>query len=249
MGINVAEFLEVARPALKAGDADALAQAVGQRWHPKSLCTLLTHHDHDVRRVAAVTLGLVGDASCVGCLARTLHDEDAQVTEMAEHGLWSIWFRCCDPAAADPFAQGMALLAEDDAASHQRAIDYFRQAIRIDPTFAEAHNQCGIARFFLGHWQDCIADCQQALLRQPCHFGAMSCMGHCHAHLGDLHKALDCYRRAVAINPRLTAIANAVQRLEHELESDAPDPHDAVQPTQSQAQAISQALGVPSRLN
>jgi len=235
MGIDVSQFLEVARPALKAGDADALAAAINQRWRPKTLCSLLGHADHDVRRVAAITLGLVGDGSCVGCLARALHDTDAQVTEMAEHALWSIWFRDGDPAAAEPFAAGMTLLAEDSDDAHQQAIDRFREAIRIDPAFAEAHNQCSIARFFLGHWRDCIEDCQQALLRQPCHFGAMAGMGHCYAHLGDLHKALDCYRRAVAINPRLTAIANAVRRLEAELDTDPLNPEPTHQPTPSQA--------------
>jgi len=240
MSVDVARFLEWVCPALKAGDPDALAETVNQRWRPRELCDLLSHTDPDVRRVAAMTLGLVGNGSCVGCLARSLHDEDAKVNEMAEHSLWSIWFRSCDPRAAEPFSTGMSLLSEDDAASHEQAIDQFRAALRIDPAFAEAYNQCGIARFFLGQWHDSIEDAKQALLRQPCHFGAMAGMGHCYAHLGDLYNALACYRKAVAINPRLTAIANAVERLEQELD---PAPDCNVQP------ALSQALGIPSRMN
>lgn len=215
MPIDPSQFLEAVRPALETGDAELLAERVRRRWAPRTICTLLRHGDSDVRRVAAVTLGLVGDASCIGCLARALHDPDEQVNQMAEHGLWAIWFRSCDCKAAYPFQEGMALLA---AESYEAAIDKFRAAIELDPAFAEAYNQCSIARFFLGQWRDSIEDARQALLRQPCHFGAMAGMGHCYAHLGDLRKALDCYRRAIAINPRMTAIARAVQRLERELE-------------------------------
>lgn len=179
----------------------------------------MCHADVDVRRVAAVTLGLIGDETCVGCLARALHDGDEQVNEMAEHALWGVWFRSCQPRAAAPFQEGVALL---NAESYKCAIDRFRDALRIDPAFAEAYHQCALARFFLGQWRDSIEDCQQTLLRQPAHFGAMASMGHAHAHLGELHEALSCYRRAVAINPRMTAVAQAVKRLEREIEP-APD--------------------------
>ncbi len=143
-----------------------------------------------------------------------LHDSDEQVNQMAEHGLWSIWFRSCEPAAAHAFHEGISQIAQED---YEKAIDCFREAIHIDPAFAEAYNQCGIARFFLGQWRDSIEDSQQALLRQPCHFGAMAGMGHCYTHLGELRNALDCYRRVVAINPRMTAIASAIEHLEQQL--------------------------------
>ncbi len=54
---------------------------------------LLGDPDVDVRRVAAFTIGLVGDQSATACLAQALHDVDLQVNQMAEYGLMSIWFR------------------------------------------------------------------------------------------------------------------------------------------------------------
>lgn len=235
--IDPRQFLEIAQPALAAGDAELLAQRVGCRWQPRELCALLRHADADVRRVAAITLGLIGDDACVGCLARALHDADGQVNEMAEHGLWSIWFRSCKPEAAPPFEQGMEHLAAD---AHQSALEQFQHAVHLDPDFAEAYNQSGIARFFLGQWGESIADYQQALVRQPAHFGAMAGMGHSHAHLADFPQALDCYRRAVAINPRMTAIARAVERLEREIEPTT-DPSVAV--------GLSPSLGGAIRAN
>lgn len=212
--IDPAQFLATAQSALASGNAEVLAQRIGSRWKPGAICKLLEHADADVRRVTAIVLGLVGDQSSVGCLARALHDSDSQVNEMAEHAMWSIWFRSCAPEATASFREGMALLASE---CYDAAIDNFRLTLRIDPAFAEAYNQCGIARFFLGQWRDSIEDCQQALLRQPAHFGAMANMGHSYAHLGEMHQALDCYRRAIAINPCMTAIEQAIERIEREI--------------------------------
>lgn len=214
MKIDPKEFLAVVHDPLAAGDAAALADAVRERWPARALCELLHCPQCDVRRVVAVALGLIGDPSCLGPLTRALHDADEQVNEMAEHGLWSIWFRASRPAAARPFHEGVALVSME---CYQEAVDKFAEAAAIDPDFAEAHNQSGIARFLLGQWQSSLRDSEQAVLRMPGHFGAISGMGHCYAHLNDLEQALDCYRGALAINPRMPAIARAVHRLEVKL--------------------------------
>lgn len=218
MSVDPDQFLYFVRHPLARGDATALAQAVLARWKPAELCPLLSCPDVDVRRVAAVVLGLVGGRSCVDCLAQALHDPDHQVNQMAEHGLWAIWFRLGDPQAAKPFQEGVTLLA---AESYAGAIRRFERAIAVDPSFAEAYNQCAIAHFLLGQWQASLEDARMAVERMPVHFGAMAGMGHCYAHLGDLNQALACYRRALAINPQMHAIAQAVERLQGKLQCDA----------------------------
>lgn len=225
MQVNPGEFLAVVRPALETGDAARLAEEVRQRWTPRQLCSLLGSRDLDVRRVTAVTLGLVGDSTCVGCLARALHDDDDQVNQMAEHGLWSIWFRAGSPAAAKPFSRGVQNLCAED---YRAATAEFDEATRIDPEFAEAYNQCAIAHFFLGEWRESLADCERAVRLMPSHFGAISGMGHCYAHLGDLPAALRCYRRAVAINPRMPAIERAIERLQLKLSNDSSGMFEAI---------------------
>jgi tetratricopeptide (TPR) repeat protein len=217
MQVDPVQFMQVVRPALASGDATRLAEEVRSRWTPRQLCGLLGHPKTDIRRVTAITLGLVGDRGCVGCLARALHDEDEQVNQMAEHGLWSIWFRSGKPAASKPFSDGVALLC---AESYPQAMEKFEEAFRIDPNFAEAYNQCAIAHFFLGEWEPSIRDCERTIKLMPSHFGAVSGMGHCYAQVGELKKALQCYRRALAINPRMPAIARAVRRLQAKLRAE-----------------------------
>ena len=226
MQVDATEFLAAVLPALEAGDARRLAQAVRYRWKPRQICSLLRNADPDVRRVAAMALGFVGDRSSVEFLTRALHDEDKQVNQMAEHGLWSIWFRSGDAKASQPFSQGVAMLS---AECYVAAVDSFRRAIAIDPEFAEAYNQCAIAHFFLSDWREAINDCDQTLALMPAHFGAMSGMGHSFVHLGELDKAFLCYRKALAINPRMLAIARAIQRLEAKVQNSSKAPSQSSQ--------------------
>lgn len=209
--IDGQSFLAAVRPLLAAGDAQQLALTVQASWKPAAVCGLLADPDSDVRRVAAMVIGLVGDHSCVACLARALHDADAQVNEMAEFGLWSIWFRSGDAKAVPSFSEGVALLNRE---AYEAAIERFELSTRIDPDFAEAYNQCSLAHYLLGHWEEAIADARRTIRRVPQHFGAVAGMGHAYVQLGNFEQALQCYKQAMAINPRMEAIARVIERLE-----------------------------------
>ena len=59
-----------------------------------------------------------------------------------------------------------------------------------------------------------MEDCRRAVEHMPLHFGAWAGMGHCHAHLGRIQEAVECYRRALSINPHLDGIPQAILELE-----------------------------------
>jgi len=210
MGVNARDFLEVTQPALAEGSATELARAVQARWSAEEVCPLLDHPEANVRRVAAVTLGLIGGQSVIDCLAAALHDTDRQVNEMAEHGLWSIWFRLCGPAACEPFRRG---LANVEAERYAAAIAPLEHAQQQAPDFAEAYSQCAIARFFVGQIDEAIDDYQSTLRLMPCHFGAMAGLGHCYTHLDRLDEALACYRKTLEIHPRMAGVREAMERI------------------------------------
>ncbi|MEM9753082.1 MAG: tetratricopeptide repeat protein [Planctomycetota bacterium] len=215
MAVALAEkFMHVVTPALNAGDVEALRDGVSQRWKPSELCGLLQHADLEVRRTAVVTLGIVGDRGVVGCLTRCLHEPDEQVQQFAEDALWSIWFRLGKPASAEKFREGVIALTEDRYEDAVRALD---RAIARDPEFAEAYNQLAIAHYLSNQWEASMVACRQALSLMPTHFGAMAGLGHCYAHRGRLRQAIDCYRRALTINPQMSPIADAKARLEKQL--------------------------------
>ncbi|MCE9592525.1 MAG: tetratricopeptide repeat protein [Planctomycetes bacterium] len=203
--------MQAVLPHLKGCNAGALAEAVTSRWPVTDVCGLLGHSEIDVRRVAAVTIGLIGDKHSIPPLVRSLRDADEQVNQMAEYALWSIWFRGGNAKAARPFREGVSMLA---AEKYDSAAACFEESTRIDHDFAEAYNQGAIAQFFLGQWQRSINSCKRAIERVPQHFGAISGMGHCYTQMGQLDQALLCYRQALKINPRMPAITRACHRIE-----------------------------------
>ena len=215
--ISIDEFLQAVSPALEAGDTDALFEAVNGRWSNQDLCCLLRHRESEIRSVAVLVLGVAGDRSIVGCLTRCLHDPAAEVSRFAEDALWSIWLRSGKPEATLHFHAAMQALASD---RFEEAIEGFHRAIEIDPDFAEAYNQLSIVHYLRHDWRASMSACRQTLALMPTHFGALAGLGHIHAHLHELRQAVDCYRRALAINPHMHCIAEAKADLEKQL-SDA----------------------------
>lgn len=209
--IDPREFIGSLEPSLSSGNFEEAVARVRSRWTPAQVTALLMDKSADVRKVAALSLALVGDGHCVGPLAVTLHDADAMVVQMAEHALWSIWFRMGSPAAVGLVKCGNHHMHHGN---YQCAVEKFTQAIHEDQQFAEAYNQRAIALYLSDRLADSIADCKAALALVPQHFGAMSGMGHCHAHLEEWRQARHCYRLALAIHPRLEGIQGSLEQID-----------------------------------
>jgi tetratricopeptide (TPR) repeat protein len=209
--VNADRFVNTLQPALAEGDLDRLLELVHEHWDTPQLCSLLKNSQVDVRRLAALVLGLISDRSAIGHLTRSLHDSDEHVHHYAEDALWSIWFRAGQDDAFEPFGEGLDSLAEEE---FEDAVERFRETTHVDPEFAEAFNQWSIAAYMLGHWAESREAAQRAIALMPTHFGALAGLGHCHAHLGQVEEAIDCYRRALAVNPRMDAVLWAKRQLE-----------------------------------
>lgn len=209
--IDSDQFIATVKPALADHDAEALARIVREHWTIEQLCCLMSHGSLDARKVVCLTLGLVGCDGCLACLAHALHDDDTVVAELAEHAMWSIWFRSGAHEAMPHFTEALQAMDEHD---YETAIGALTAALELDPSFTEAYNQRAIAHYMLEQWDEALPDCRAAIDICPLHFGALTGMGHCHAHLGCLSKAADCYRDALRINPRMQAIAGALKKIE-----------------------------------
>jgi len=209
--IDSEQFIATVKPALAEHDADALAAIVKDNWTIEQLCHLMSHGTTDARKVVCLTLGLVGCDGCLACLARALHDDDSVVSELAEHAMWSIWFRCGSHDAMPQFTQALQAMDQHD---YQAAVDALTKTIDRDPTFTEAFNQRAIAHYMIENWKPALNDCRSAVDLCPLHFGALAGMGHCYAHMGCLPKAAEAYRDALRVNPRMHAIAGALKKID-----------------------------------
>ena len=204
-------FVRDVQPVLESNDVQGLTALLGKRYTQEQICQLLADDNADARKLAALSLAMVGRLDCVRSLAEHLRDPDPMVNEMAEHALWSIWFRGGTPEANDHLLRGSQAINDQDV---ERAAEHFSAALELCPAFAEAYNQRAIACYLQEQFDDSLADCRRAAELMPQHFGAWAGMGHCYAHLGELEDALHCYRRALEINPHLDCVAEMVGELE-----------------------------------
>jgi tetratricopeptide (TPR) repeat protein len=208
--IDPETFVSAVQPLLKANDLAKLLAFLRENWTAEQIVSLLSSPCCDARKVAALSLALVGGKCCVDPLVKRLADGDRVVNEMAEHALWSIWFRSSTCEANHQLARGSQALERRD---FDHAVHHFNRAIEIDPNFAEAYNQRGIAMFLQEKYEESIVDCQHAIDRLPTHFGAWAGMGHSYAHLGRLKEAKQAYERALEINPHLDCVREMVSEL------------------------------------
>jgi tetratricopeptide (TPR) repeat protein len=212
--IDPDQFVATVQPVLEQKDAQRLLTFLKEHWTGQQIIALLRSGHEDARKVAALCLSLVGTSKCVKEIAPLLQDEDSIVNQLAEHALWSIWFRGGTPEANHQLARGAQALGRRDTL---HAISHFDRAIEISPDFAEAYNQRAIAKFLLDDHEGSLADCRKAIEQMPYHFGAWAGTGHNEAHLGRWHCAMKAYERCLAINPHMTAIREAVRELREKL--------------------------------
>jgi tetratricopeptide (TPR) repeat protein len=208
--IDPVNFVATVRPALASKDLKGLLETCKSHWSAAQIISLLSSKCCDARKCAALALSLVGCPACLEPLSKQLKDPDPMVNQMAEHAMWAIWFRCGSPEANQLVQRGSDLMSRRQ---FEQAIEHFNDAIQIAPTFAEAYNQRAIAHFLKEDFENSIEDCQHAVELMPDHFGAWAGMGHCHAHEGRVCEAMRCYKKALAINPHLSGVKEALDEI------------------------------------
>jgi len=90
--------------------------------------------------------------------------------------------------------------------------------IDLKPDYVEAWNRRATIFFNTKDYGSAIADIREVLAREPRHFGALAGLGTIMQELGDDKAALEAYRRALAVHPKLDKIPEIVKRLTDKVE-------------------------------
>jgi tetratricopeptide (TPR) repeat protein len=109
------------------------------------------------------------------------------------------------PTADDLYLQATNKLRNLD---NKGAIAVFDQVIRLNPQYAFAYNNRGLARYGLDDRQGAIQDYNEAIRLNPQLAGAYSNRGNARSALGDKQGAIQDYNEAIRLNPQLADAYN-----------------------------------------
>lgn len=221
------EFVDQVRPYLVNSDATGLVRFLDQYWPISDLRDLLTCGHADAAKVAATCFSLVGTMDDNPYLAPLLHDEDATTCAVAEHAMWSIWFRAGRDMDNTNLQRVVRLISDNQL---DAAILFLDGLIEAAPDFAEAYNQRAIAYFLKEEYLASLSDCGRTLELNPFHFGAIAGVGHCHASMGQLEFALEAYLRAIQMHPRLEGIRQSIHAIRSKVGIAAPAANATINP-------------------
>jgi tetratricopeptide (TPR) repeat protein len=140
-------------------------------------------------------------------------DEDS--AKHVEARIWAIWMQTPSDTAALLMVRAKAAM---DAQQTEVALKLLDAVIKLRPDYTEAWNRRATLYYLQNNYMRSMADIEQVLIREPRHFGALAGLGMIMQDLGDDKRALDAFRRALAINPHLEKVPELVKTLSEKVE-------------------------------
>ncbi|KWV58983.1 hypothetical protein AS156_32885 [Bradyrhizobium macuxiense] len=140
-------------------------------------------------------------------------DEDS--ARHVEARIWALWLQTPSDTAALLMVRAKAAI---DAQNVDVAMQLLDAVVKIRPDYVEAWNRRATIYYLKSDYVHALEDFQQVLLREPRHFGALVGLGTIMQDIGDDKRALDAFRKALAIDPYLEKIPETVKQLSEKVE-------------------------------
>ncbi len=100
-----------------------------------------------------------------------------------------------------------------DAKQSDVALKLLDAVLKLRPEYIEGWSQRATLHYMRNDYQRSLEDVEQVLIREPRHFGALAGLGVIMQELGDDKRALDAFRKALAVNPHLERVRELVKTL------------------------------------
>jgi tetratricopeptide (TPR) repeat protein len=140
---------------------------------------------------------------------------DEASAKHVEARIWALWTQTRSDTTA-------LLMVRVKTAMDGKQMDVARKlldaVIKLHPEYVEGWNRRATLFYLQNDYARSLEDIEQVLVREPRHFGALAGLGMIMQELGDEKRALDAFRRALAINPHIENIPQLVKTLTEKVE-------------------------------
>ncbi|HZS63735.1 MAG TPA: tetratricopeptide repeat protein [Xanthobacteraceae bacterium] len=129
--------------------------------------------------------------------------------------IWDVWLSSGGDTATLLMTRVRASIESKD---YDLALQVLDGVIAFKPDYAEAWNQRATVYYLKKDYGRAMADLAQALAREPRHFGALFGLGIILQEFGEERRALEVYRRVLALDPHMQRVPDMVKTLSQKLE-------------------------------
>jgi tetratricopeptide (TPR) repeat protein len=140
---------------------------------------------------------------------------DETSAKHVEARIWALWLQTPSDTAALLMLRAKAAM---DAQQTDVALKLLDSVIKIRPDYVEAWNRRATIYYLQNDYAHSLADIEQVLVREPRHFGALAGLGMIMQDIGDDKRALEAFRKALAVNPHLEKVPELVKSLTEKVE-------------------------------
>jgi tetratricopeptide (TPR) repeat protein len=140
---------------------------------------------------------------------------DGASAKHVEARIWAIWMQTPSDTAALLMIRAKTAM---DAQQTDVALKLLDAIVKLRPDYTEAWNRRATLYYLKNDYTRSLGDIQQVLAREPRHFGALAGLGMIMQDIGDDKRALEAFRKALAINPHLEKVPDLVKTLSEKVE-------------------------------
>lgn len=132
-----------------------------------------------------------------------------------EARIWAQWLHTPSDTAALLMTRAKTAM---DAKNIDVALKLLDSLVKLRPDYIEAWNRRATLYYLKNDYRHSLEDIQQVLIREPRHFGALAGLGMIMQEIGDDKRALEAFRKALAVNPHLEKVPDLVKSLTEKVE-------------------------------
>src|SRR5262252_7546441 len=140
---------------------------------------------------------------------------DDTTAKAIEERIWAVWTLSRSDTANLLMTRVKTAIEANDL---DLAINLLNSIVKVKPEYVEAWNRRATIFYMKKDYGRSLADIREVLKREPRHFGALAGLGLILQDLGDNKQALEVYRRALILYPRMERIPELVKTLQEKVE-------------------------------